>query len=268
MTQKDYYQILSVDKNATPKEIKEAYRKLAFTYHPDRNKENPGSAEKMKVVNEAYAVLSSPEKRREYDALRQQFGSDAYSRFRNNYSQQDIFSGSDINHVFEEMAKAFGFRSFDDIFTEFYGKEYRRFEFKRPGMFARGFIFTGPLRRGKYDQSQFSSLAGKMGKLSRYLIEKVSGVELPENGADINDVIRLSPIQAQEGGPYAYFLKKRSKKLVVKIPPGVRDGQKIRLSGMGEDGKGGGTPGNLYLKVQIKKSLIQRIKKTISDLSK
>ncbi|MBW1849538.1 MAG: J domain-containing protein, partial [Deltaproteobacteria bacterium] len=68
--------------------------------------------------------------------------------------------------------------------------------------------------------------------------------------------------------PYAYFLKKKSKKLVVKIPPGVRDGQRIRLTGMGKDAKGGGTPGNLYLKVQIKKSLIQKIKKTISDLRK
>ena len=121
MTQKDYYQILSVNKNAASKEIKEAYRKLAFKYHPDRNKENGEAAEKMKIVNEAYAVLSSPEKRREYDALRQQFGSDAYSRFRNNYSQQDIFSGSDINHIFEEMAKAFGLRGSNEIFKEFYG---------------------------------------------------------------------------------------------------------------------------------------------------
>jgi len=267
MTQRDYYQILGVDKNAASKQIKGAYRNLAFTYHPDRNKGNPEAAEKMKIVNEAYAVLSSPEKRREYDVLRQRFGSSAYSRFRNNYSEQDIFSGSDINHVFEEMAKAFGFRNFDDIFTEFYGKEYRRFEFKRPGFFAGGFVFTGPLRRGKYDQPQFP-LTGKLGKLSRYVLEKVSGVELPGNGANIDDVIRLSPMQAQKGGPYAYFHKKKSKKLVVNIPPGVRDGQRIRLTGMGEDGKGGGKPGDLYLKVQIKKSLVQKIKQTISDLTK
>ncbi len=267
MTQRDYYQILGVDKNAASKQIKGAYRNLAFTYHPDRNKGNPEAAEKMKIVNEAYAVLSSPEKRREYDVLRQRFGSSAYSRFRNNYSEQDIFSGSDINHVFEEMAKAFGFRNFDDIFTEFYGKEYRRFEFKRPGFFAGGFVFTGPLRRGKYDQPQFP-LTGKLGKLSRYVLEKVSGVELPGNGANIDDVIRLSSMQSQKGGPYAYFHKKKSKKLVVNIPPGVRDGQRIRLTGMGEDGKGGGKPGDLYLKVQIKKSLVQKIKQTISDLTK
>ena len=91
---------------------------------------------------------------------------------------------------------------------------------------------------------------------------------MPGNGANINDVIRLSPMEAQKGGPYAYFLKKKSKKLVVKIPPEVRDGQRIRLAGMGDDGKGGGTPGDLYLKVQIQKSLIQKIKKTISDLTK
>jgi DnaJ-class molecular chaperone len=268
MTQNDYYQTLGIHNSADSKEIKEAYRKLAFAYHPDRNKGNPEASEKMKIVNEAYAVLSSPEKRQEYDALKQQFGADAYSRFKNNYSQQDIFSGSDINHVFEEMAKAFGFRSVDDIFTEFYGKEYRRFEFKRPGMFAQGFFFSGPLKRGKYDPSRLPPLTGKLGKLSRYLIEKISGVELPGNGADIEDVIRLTPIQAQNGGPYAYFLKKRSKKLVVKIPPGVKNGQKIRLAKMGEDGKGGGMPGDLYLKVQIKKSLIQQIKKTFSELSK
>jgi len=185
----------------------------------------------MKIVNEAYAVLSSPEKRREYDTLKHQFGSNAYSRFRNNYSQQDIFSGSDINHVFEEMAKAFGFRSFDDIFTEFYGKEYRSFEFKRPGMFAGGFVFTGPLRRGKYDQSQLPPLTGKLGKLSRYVIEKISGVEFPENGADINDIIRLTPLQAQEGGPYAYFLKKSPKNWSSKY---LRGSGTVRESGWRE----------------------------------
>ena len=120
MSQRDYYQIIGVDINAGSKQIKEAYRKLAFKYHPDRNKENPEASEKMKNVNEAYAVLSNPAKRREYDVLRQQFGSSAYSHFRKNYSEHDIFSGSDINHIFEEMARAFGFRGFDDIFRESY----------------------------------------------------------------------------------------------------------------------------------------------------
>ena len=89
---------------------------------------------------------------------------------------------------------------------------------------------------------------------------------MAKNGKDLEDAIRLTPEQAQEGGPYAYFLRKKSKKLVVKIPPGVRDGQRIRLAGMGEDGKGGGKSGDLYLKVIIKKTLIQKIKTSIADL--
>jgi DnaJ-class molecular chaperone len=70
MSHNDYYQILDVDQKASSKQIKAAYRKLAFQYHPDRNRKNPESAEKMKRVNEAYAVLSDAAKRREYDTLR------------------------------------------------------------------------------------------------------------------------------------------------------------------------------------------------------
>ena len=265
MSQRDYYQILGVEKNADSKQIKEGYRQLAFKYHPDRNEENPKASEKMKEINEAYAVLSDQAKRREYDAMKQRFGSSAYNQFRNNYSERDIFSGSDINHILEEMSKAFVFRSFDDIFKEFYGKEYRTFQFKRPGFFAGGFIFSGTFGKGKHRQPLFP-LPDKLKKLSNFLLKSIGGVELQKKGADINDVIHLNPQQAQEGGPYAYFLKKKSKKLVVKIPPGVRDGQRIRLAEMGSNGKGGGLPGDLYLKVQINKPLVQKIKGIISNL--
>lgn len=267
MEQKDYYQILGLDKDADQKQIKEAYRKLAFKYHPDRNKERSESDEKMKLVNEAYAVLSDPEKRREYDMLRQQFGSSAYNQFRKNYSEQDIFSGSDINQIFEEMAKAFGFRHYDEIFREFYGQEHRGFEFKKPGFTVRGFVFPGNSGKGKYNQMQLP-LQGPFGKLYQYVLKKIGGIELPENGTDINDIIHLDPLKANQGGPYAYFLRKKSRKLVVKIPPGIRKGQRIRLAGMGENGKGGGKPGDLYLKVYIKKPLLRKIKDFISHLRK
>lgn len=266
--EKDYYQVLGVEPDTAAKAIKDAYRQLAFQYHPDRNKENPGAAEKMKAINEAYAVLSDPSKRREYDALRQQFGSSAYNQFRNNYSDQDIFSGSDVNQVFEEIAKAFGLRGFDAIFKEFYGQGYRTFEFKSQGFFGGGFVFSGGFGRGKKKSVSQSSTGGYLEKLSRLFIEKVSGVEIPESGADSTDVIVLSPELAREGGPYAYFHKEKSKKLVVKIPPGVRDGQRIRLAGMGNKGKGGAKSGDLYLKVRIKMPLLQKVRDIISDLSK
>ncbi|MGA7145076.1 MAG: DnaJ domain-containing protein [Desulfobacterales bacterium] len=267
MSQRDYYQILGIEKDAGQKQVKEAYRHLAFKYHPDRNQGNPKASEEMKTVNEAYAVLSDPAKRREYDALRQRFGSSAHTRFKSSYSEQDIFSGSDINHVFEEMAKAFGFRGFDDVFREFYGSNYRSFQFKRPGFFAGGFIFGGPYQGGERGQSTIPP-PGTLGKLSRFILKKISGIEIAQNGKDLEDVIHLTGEQARQGGPYAYFLRKKSKKLLVRIPPGVSEGQRIRLAGMGEDGKGGGAPGDLYLKVHIKRPLIHKIKKSIADLRK
>ena len=103
MNQKDYYQILGVGGNASPEQIRQAYRKLAFQYHPDRNKGNPAATEKMKEINEAYATLSDARKRREYDALREQYGDLAYERFRQAHRPEDIFRGSDINQILRSL---------------------------------------------------------------------------------------------------------------------------------------------------------------------
>jgi DnaJ-class molecular chaperone len=256
MEQRDYYEILGLPADATEKQIKAAYRKLAFQYHPDRSTGDSGSADKMKAINEAYAVLSNPSKRKDYDDLRRQFGASAHNRFRSSYTESDLFRGSDINRIFEDMARAFGFRGFDDIFKEAYGEGYRTFEFKRPGFSARGFVFTGPLGRSARQQAPPLVL----GKLSRYLIEKLTGVELPQNGADVIETIDLTPKEANEGGPYPYYYRKKSKKLVVMLPKGLREGQRIRLAGMGEEGKGGAKAGDLYLTVKIKKPLMRKLK--------
>jgi DnaJ-class molecular chaperone len=259
----DYYKILDVSENASEKQIKEAYRRLAFQYHPDRN-QDPESSTKMKAINEAYAVLSNPNKRKDYDAVRRQFGSAAYGRFRSTYTENDIFRGSDINRIFEEMAGAFGFRGFEEIFKEAYGEGYRRFEFRRPGFTARGFVFTGIPRKHRYTQPGKPPLFAE--KLSRYFLKKVAGVELPERGGDVIETIELTPQEARNGGPYPFFYRKKSKKLVVNVPPSLKDGQRIRLAGMGEDGKGGGSPGDLYLKVRIRKPLRERLKGFFSSL--
>ena len=121
---RDYYEILGVSKNASDDEIKKAYRDLAKKYHPDKYANSPladVAEQKMKEINEAYAVLSDPEKRKEYDLIRQTYGSAASGRFRQTHSDQDIFRGSDIRQVFEELSRAFGYRSFEDIFRESYG---------------------------------------------------------------------------------------------------------------------------------------------------
>ncbi len=270
MEQKDYYKILGADRTADPKRLKDAYRELALKYHPDRNVNNPENIEKMKLVNEAYAVLSNPDKRKEYDLMKDRFGPGAYSRFRNTYTDQDIFSGSDILGVFEELAKAFNLRGCDDVFREFYGSGYKKFEVRQPGFYMKGFVFTGPFGRKKAEKPETPKIAapGPLGKLSQYVFKKLTGAEIPVAGADVEDFVNITPETAREGGPYAYYHKKKAKKLIVKVPAGVRDGQRIRLAGMGEDGKGGGKPGDLYLKVRVKKPVLARIKDFIADLTK
>ena len=188
MGQGDYYEILGVDRNATPQTIKEAYRKLAFQYHPDRNKESSSTVEKMKEINEAYAVLSDSNKRGDYDSLREQYGSYGYDRFKQSYSQEDIFKGSDINQIFEEMAKAFGFRGFDEVFRESYGQGYRTFEFRRPGVFGRGFIFFGPgFGRNHQQEIPISSeiFPGSWVNSRSTLLKKMLGIKAPQRGKDL-----------------------------------------------------------------------------------
>lgn len=259
MTPIDYYTILGIDPKSEPQQIKTAYRNLAFEYHPDRNKGDAASAEKMKAINEAYAVLSHPNKRQEYDRLRQQFGPSAYHQFRQGYSEQDIFKGSDIHQIFEEMARSFGLRGGDDIFKEFYGQGYRSFEFKRPGFSARGFIFSGRMNRSGSGRKRVAA-PGTLTRLSKYLLGKIGGVRLPEKGKDRQDKIQITPEMARQGGPYAYFVKEKAKRLVVSVPAGIRDGQLIRLAAMGSDGKGGASAGDLYLTVRIRKPVLQKIK--------
>jgi DnaJ-class molecular chaperone len=263
MDQKDYYQILEVEKEASTQKVKEAYRKLAFQYHPDRNRGNPSAVEKMKEINEAYAVLSDPKKRRDYDTFHEQYGPHGYDRFKRSYSEQDIFRGSDINQIFEEMARTFGFRSFEEVFRGSYGQGYHTFEFRRPGVFGRGFMFFGPgLGRGNPQRIPVSTeiLPGFLGQFIRYLLKKMLRMREPGRGKDLGDVIYLDPQQALEGAKGKYHHRKRSKELIVTIPPGMKAGQKIRLKGMGSPDKDGGEPGDLYLKVKIKKSLLKEVR--------
>lgn len=256
MSNNNYYQELNVKPDATDQEIKASFRKLAFEYHPDRNKDNSQAADKMKAVNEAYAVLSDPGKRREYDMLYQKYGDGARGQFRQNFSDQDIFQGSDIDQIFEEMARSFGLRGFEDIFKDFYGQGHKTFEFQQPGMFGKGVIFNTRMGTGPIGGKG----ASLMGMLMQKMLGKVTGILLPQRGGDLHDVISLNPEFASQGGAYAYMHKEKEKKLVVQIPKGVREGQQIRLTGMGKDGTHGAGPGDLLLKVKIKTPLLKKIK--------
>ncbi len=259
MEQKDYYQILGLASDASHKQVRDAYRKLALLHHPDRNKNNPEAAERMKAINEAYAVLSDSQKRNEYDSIKKTYGSSAYGQFRQTHTEQDIFRGSDIRQIFEELSRAFGYRNFEEIFREAYGAGYRTFEFREPGAFGRIFVggFGGGQGAGK-DGGKSAPLAGYMEKLIRYGLKKKWGIELPEDGKNVTGSIMLSPDQARLGGKIRYSCKKTGREIVVTVPPETKAGRQLRLKGMGEPGRAGGESGDLYLKVNIRTSLVQK----------
>ncbi len=105
MAGKDYYSILGVSKNASDEEIKRAYRKLAMKYHPDRNPNKKEAEERFKEINEAYAVLSDKEKRKQYDT----FGAEG---FHQRFTQEDIFRGFDLDEILSSLFGGGGRREF------------------------------------------------------------------------------------------------------------------------------------------------------------
>lgn len=270
MELKDYYKILGVSDDASAEEIKKTYRKLAFQYHPDRN---PGNEEMMKEINEAYAVLSDRGKRREYDSCRESYGFFARDRFRQTYTDQDIFRNSDINQIFEELSRAFGFSRPEDIFSRnnFYGSQFRTFQFRVHGFSGSGFFFFGPMMKAsryqtkealKYRPSIFSKILLKGMQAFQKSIAKKYGIELPERGKDIEDEIKISHEAASAGGKVRYHYAKpdSSRDIMINIPAGIREGQRIRLKGMGKNGSYGGEPGDLYLKAKIRTPFLKKIR--------
>ena len=267
MAHQNYYDILGIPDKADKDRIKSAYRDLALKYHPDRNRDDEKAVERMQQVNEAYAVLSDTRKRSDYDRLLSQYGSaDAYTRFRQNYSAEDIYSGTDIQKIFDEMARTFGFRNFQDLSGNFSNGNRNAFEYRRPGIHVKGFVFSGTLNLDKFRFKDH--LTGKIGHFLKHLISGPSGSKerIPLHGKDYHDTIRIPADLAVKGGPYAYYHARRKKKLVIKIPPNVRHGQQIRLAGMGEKGSRTQDSGNLYIRVETRPagtgaSLKNKIKK-------
>jgi DnaJ-class molecular chaperone len=261
MSEKDYYKVLCVDRGASAASIKEAYRRLAFEYHPDRNGSDPSAVERMKEINEAYAVLSDPAKKERYDALRSQYGSGAYDRFRQGYSEQDIFRGSDINQIFEDMARSFGFRTFEEVFRESYGNTYRTYQFSRPGMFGKFIIIRpGHGQRAVDGSNAGTGILGRLaGSALRYLAQRMLGTSGGAQPVDRKGTMDIQPQQAQIGGKIAYTDPDTLRQVAINIPAGVTEGQVLRLKGMGAEDPSG-QRGDLYLSVHLKRSLVDRLK--------
>ncbi|MDD4356341.1 MAG: DnaJ C-terminal domain-containing protein [Smithellaceae bacterium] len=210
----DYYQVLGVDKKASSDEIKKAYRKLAVKWHPDKNPNDKAAEEKFKKISEAYAVLSDAKKREEYD----QFGS--ADRFRQQYSQEDIFRDFDL----DEILRSFGFGS---------GRGRTTFRTGRRGGGAQDF------------EDPFSGIFGGGG--GRHY------ANMPQKGQDAEYNLSISLEESVMGSNKKISLQMENKieDINVKIPPGISSGKKLRLPGKGLPGFNGGPNGDLFLNINV-----------------
>ena len=201
MAQADYYKALGLVKGASAEDIKKAFRKLAVKYHPDRNPNDKSAEDKFKDINEAYAVLSDPQKKEQYDT----FGS---SGFHKQYSQEDIFRGFDFGNAYKDMGGGGGA---EDIFSRLFG-----------GSFGRGG------ERGGFRSA-------------------------PQRGVDHEMELTISFRDAAQGAEKQIAFRRNGQReeLKVKIPAGVDNGSKIRISGKGAQGEGGGPTGDLFLIIHV-----------------
>jgi curved DNA-binding protein len=212
----DYYQILGVHKKAAADEIKKAYRKLAVKWHPDKNPNNKAAEEKFKKISEAYAVLSDPKKREEYD----NFGS--ADQFRQHHSQEDIFRGVDL----DEILRSFGFGGMRG------GGRTTSFRTGRRGT-------TG----GREYEEPFTGIHGGQQQYA----------EMPEKGRDVEYNLSISLEESVFGTKKKLSLKieNLTEEINVKIPPGISTGKKLRLPGKGMTGYHGAPHGDLYLNINV-----------------
>ncbi len=208
----DYYKTLGIEKGANEAAIKKAYRKLAMKYHPDRNKGDKKAEDQFKKVNEAYAVLSDDKKRKQYDTFGDQ-------KFHQQYSQEDIFRGTDFSSIFQEMG--FGGAAGGagaDIFSQLFG-----------GMGGGGGGFRGRSAGATRQQA-------------------------PAKGQDIEYPLTISFDDAFHGEKRQIQFSLTDgthRELSVTIPAGVKSGTKLRLKGRGATSPYGGENGDLFVIVNV-----------------
>ena len=243
---KNYYEILGVSKTADDEEIRKSYRKLAMEYHPDRNPDNPRAEDKFKEIAEAYGVLTDGVKRREYDAHLRAGGTQENYTSGFSYSQEDIlrdlFKDPRFQHMFQGLLREFqrsGLRANPHFLRQsFFGG--------KGGFFIGGlFLFgslAGPalLKGGKKALPGGKSVLKSLGSSITNILgmRKEETQEAPEN----LDVVYQTPMSAKEltEGKLTEVVTigaNGKETLKVKIPPGSRFGQKMRLRGKGRQGK-------------------------------
>lgn len=260
MNKKDYYEVLGVKKDATDEEIKRSFRKLAKQYHPDVNKE-PGAEEKFKEIGEAYAVLSDPSKRSQYD----QFGHAAFQNGAGGASGAGGFSGFDFNDF-----------DFSDIFDDLFGGGFGFGRNKRKNKSQKGAdtlvriqldfmeAIKGCKKTIKIDLNDTcDKCAGKggfrektcptCGGRGRVVVQHNSLFGVFQTETTCRDCGGLGKTYEEKCNKCnGKGTVKQTKEIEVEVPAGVDTGNKLRISGKGEAGKNGGPNGDIYIEFMVK----------------
>lgn len=215
----DFYKLLGVSKDADAATIKKAYRKLARKWHPDQNPDNAKAEETFKEISEAYSVLSDPEQRERYDSIRQ------------------MAAGG---HRFAPGGAGPGGGGFEDLFGGAYGGGSPNMSYSTGG--AGGFedILSGLFGGG--GGGGFGGFGGRGGS-------PFQAAPQPQKGADLAASTTISFRDAYEGTEMR--LNIGGKPVTVRIPAGIRDGQKIKIAKQGQPGVNGGPNGDLKVTVTV-----------------
>lgn len=258
---KNYYEVLGVDKTASQDEIKKAYRKLARKYHPDINPNNKEAEAKFKEVSEAYAVLSNPEKRKQYD----QMGHDAFTQSGKGYDYSNVNFEDFRNFNFE------GFDVFGDIFEDLFGASRGRTSRSNARDKTKGediyysiqIPFRDAVKGNNYEMNitrniKCDSCQGKGGDSTTCNVCGGRGV-VSTNRDNFFGLGSTCPQCKGRGGILTNICSKckgngftaKSEKIKIKIPAGVDNGSKIRIPGKGHDSMNGGNPGDLYIVTKV-----------------
>jgi curved DNA-binding protein len=253
---KDYYESLGLSRDASEQEIKSAYRKLARKYHPDVNKNDPNASQKFKEINEAYEVLSDPVKRKRYDSLGSSWNSGADFTPPPGYENVSFDFGDlgDLGSFTSGFSSTGAFGGFSDFFEAIFGD-------LAGGGFSQKTTFD-QATRGRSSQSytrRTSAGAGEKTHQENLDIEEKVYLTVQEMYTGIDKTVKISyatPCNQCSGrGSTCYScggsgFTSVSKNLNIKIPPGVKEGSKIRLSGEGKSN--GRRSGDLYLVIKLK----------------
>ena len=255
---RDYYEVLGVQRNASKDEIKDAYRKLAMQFHPDRNKE-PGAEERFKEISEAYAVLSDDQKRQTYDQL-------GHSGFDQRYSSEDIFRGADFDSIFRDAG-------FGDLFRTFFGGGFGG-ERRNVGQdLAYDLEITleeaarGTEKEIEIPRTERCDVCGGSGAApgtSARTCPTCGGSGQVQNmrksGFGMYVQVTTCPtckgkgklIQTPCPNCHGSGRVRKRRKITVKIPAGIDEGNQLRLRGEGEMASEDGEPGDLYVVIHVK----------------